>query len=154
MKVISLSKLRKLFPQTQLDIAARVDANLDELCARIDAKPQLKRYKVSGGEEKQYKCIYFQLSSGAFASLTQDQKRNYARGVTYVSENFEITHSPDYKIINDDNWPNVVDIELQTNANDVVYEEDLVEIATELGIDLKRVEKFDNNKWRAYRRKG
>src|SRR5471032_2665032 len=48
----------------------------------------------------------------------------------------------DYQEIRDFNWPNIIDIALQTNEKDVVYDEDLIELVGELGIDMARVEKL------------
>jgi hypothetical protein len=155
MKVIAPSKLPRQHQGCQLSIAAQVEANFDEICARIGAKAQLKRDKLSGGFVNHYKSIYFQLSTGAFASLTQEEKRIYSKGTVYYDpETSEFSYSPDYQKIQDFNWPNVIDIELQTNEIDVVYDEDLIELVSELGIDMAGVRKATGNfTWRKHRRK-
>jgi hypothetical protein len=155
MKVIAHSKLPRQHPWCQLGLAARVEANFDEICAHIGATAQLKRDRLKGGFVNHYKSIYVQLSTGALASLTQEEKRIYSKGMVYYDpKTSEISYSPDYQEIRDFNWPNIIDIALQTNEKDVVYDEDLIELVGELGIDMARVEKFAGNfTWRKHRRK-
>jgi hypothetical protein len=72
--------------------------------------------------------------NGLSLPISQNPSKGLWRiGPKHDPKTSEISYSPDYQEIRDFNWPNIIDIALQTNEKDVVYDEDLIELVGELG---------------------